>query len=207
MGGAAPVAATAKRPPFLPARTSRSPRRESCNAREGRLSRRSDRLPRHRSGDGPRDPRKARQSAPAGRPPLPKFAGLGSAGLAFTLSGVPAPAVTATSASSAAGCADVANLGTACADAVASCFRDSAGIRALDCRVPRRSQTWRSSRPAPATTRRSRRRRRSRRSHVEATIAFLAKRAPHRCQRCSTHWSVTRPGVRRASGRPKQPRR
>jgi len=46
---------------------------------------------------------------------------------------------------------DLANLGTACADAVASCFRDSAGIRSLDCRVPRRSQTWRSSHPAPAT--------------------------------------------------------
>ena len=34
-------------------------------------------------------------------------------------------------------CAGLANLGTACADAVASCFCDSAGIRTLACREPR----------------------------------------------------------------------
>jgi len=40
----------------------------------------------------------------------------------------------------------LANLESACADGVASCFWDSAGIRALDCQLPRPSQTWHSDR-------------------------------------------------------------
>ena len=40
-----------------------------CYAREGRLSRRSDRRPRHRGGDGPRDPRIPRLSLLARRCP------------------------------------------------------------------------------------------------------------------------------------------
>ena len=59
----------------------------------------------------PRVPRKARRSARAGRPPLPKFAGLGSAGPAFISSGVSEPAVTATGAPSVARCTDVAKSG------------------------------------------------------------------------------------------------
>jgi hypothetical protein len=40
----------------------------------------------------------------------------------------------------------LANLGTACADAVASCFCDSAGSGTLDCRVPHdESQAWATS--------------------------------------------------------------
>jgi hypothetical protein len=43
----------------------------------------------------------------------------------------------------------LANLGTACADAIASCFCDPAGIRALDCRAT--IATVAEESPAPAT--------------------------------------------------------